>query len=513
MPAELHNPVADPSAEKSVREKNRLRTIGDAVVLLVAAALRLYALSLKPLHHDEGVNGLFLLRLFREGFYKYDAANYHGPTLYYCALITSSVNNMLFGGEGTTTDAIRFVPVFFGIGIVALVIAMRKRLGEVGTLVAAALLAVSPGMVFFSRDFIHEIPLVFFTLWWVFGLLRFYDTREAKELFISTIALALMFATKETAGFSVAAIAASAVLASVLSGRRESLSVARFGGSRRVVLLAIGSVAVFAACIVVFYSSFFGNLREGLHDAIAAYGFWFKTGTSQHKAPWFTYVRWMMKEEPVILVSGVCGLLVALRTRNRFALFTGLWGFAILFGYSILPYKTPWIQMNAVVPMSMCAGFAAQEMWNAMSSVRSRRFAAIGIIAAGLLISFVQSVRLNFYHYDDDRYVYPYAQTFRGFLDMVAEVERISERKGTGNETAILVMSPDYWPLPWYLRNQKRIGYSGTVMRTDSTIVIASTKQIEEFTPMLGNQYREVGKYPLRPGVQLVLYEANNSAK
>jgi len=47
---------------------------------------------------------------------------------------------MVFGGEGTTTDSIRFVPVFFGIGIVALVIGMRKRLGEVGTLVAAALL-------------------------------------------------------------------------------------------------------------------------------------------------------------------------------------------------------------------------------------------------------------------------------------------------------------------------------------------------------------------------------------
>ena len=513
MPAEIYNPVADPSAEKSVGEKNRFRTIADAVVLLVAAALRLYALSLKPLHHDEGVNGLFLLRLFREGFYKYDAANYHGPTLYYCALVTSSVNNMLFGGEGTTTDSIRFVPVFFGIGIVALVIGMRKRLGDVGTLVAAALLALSPGMVFFSRDFIHEIPLVFFTLWWVFGLLRFYDTREAKELFISTIALALMFATKETAGFSVAAILASAVLASLLSGRRKSLSVAPFGGWKRVILLVLGSLAVFAVCIVVFYSSFFGNLRDGLHDAIAAYGFWFKTGTSQHKAPFFTYLRWMTKEEAVILVSGLCGLVLALRMRNRFALFTGLWGFAILFGYSILPYKTPWIQMNAVVPIAMCAGFAAQQMWNTTSSLRSRRFAAIGVIAAGLLITLFQSVRLNFYHYDDDRYVYPYAQTYRGFLDMISSVERISERKGTGNETTILVMSPDYWPLPWYLRNEKRIGYSGSVMKTDSAIVIASTKQLAEFTPLLGNQYHEVGRYPLRPGVELALYEANDSAK
>src|SRR5215813_4483886 len=44
---------------------------------------------------------------------------------------------------------------------------LRYRLGEVGAIFAAALLALSPGMVYFSRDFIHEIPLIFFTLWLV----------------------------------------------------------------------------------------------------------------------------------------------------------------------------------------------------------------------------------------------------------------------------------------------------------------------------------------------------------
>jgi len=40
-----------------------------------------------PLHHDEGVNGNFLVRLVREGAYNYDPANYHGPTLYYFAAV------------------------------------------------------------------------------------------------------------------------------------------------------------------------------------------------------------------------------------------------------------------------------------------------------------------------------------------------------------------------------------------------------------------------------------------
>src|SRR5260370_31925684 len=53
-------------------------------ILLGAALLRLLYLSDKVLHHDEGVNGLFLTTLFRNGCcYHYDPSNFHGPTLYY----------------------------------------------------------------------------------------------------------------------------------------------------------------------------------------------------------------------------------------------------------------------------------------------------------------------------------------------------------------------------------------------------------------------------------------------
>lgn len=46
-------------------------------ILIEGALVRLYELELNPLHHDEGVNGYFFLRLFREGIYHYDPTNYH----------------------------------------------------------------------------------------------------------------------------------------------------------------------------------------------------------------------------------------------------------------------------------------------------------------------------------------------------------------------------------------------------------------------------------------------------
>jgi predicted membrane-bound mannosyltransferase len=38
-----------------------------AGITAIAACLRFVALTLKPLHHDEGVNGFFLTDLFRKG--------------------------------------------------------------------------------------------------------------------------------------------------------------------------------------------------------------------------------------------------------------------------------------------------------------------------------------------------------------------------------------------------------------------------------------------------------------
>ena len=81
-------------------------------ILFVAAFLRLYDLNLVPLHHDEGVNGNFLVRLVREGVYHYDPANYHGPTLYYFAALFPRLLRLFFGAGaqnnyGLTTTTIR----------------------------------------------------------------------------------------------------------------------------------------------------------------------------------------------------------------------------------------------------------------------------------------------------------------------------------------------------------------------------------------------------------------------
>ncbi|HEY0173729.1 MAG TPA: flippase activity-associated protein Agl23, partial [Pyrinomonadaceae bacterium] len=165
-------------------------------VLLAAAALRLYALELKPLHHDEGVNGFFLSNLLLKNSYKYDPANYHGPTLYYLTLPFVAVT-------GLKTFVIRLIPSLFGVGTVWLLLCLRRWVGWVAALSAAALVAVSPAFVFYSRYFIHEMPFAFFTLGLVVAALRFRESGSPADLLLASASAAMMFATKETAFISV----------------------------------------------------------------------------------------------------------------------------------------------------------------------------------------------------------------------------------------------------------------------------------------------------------------------
>ncbi|MBA2493233.1 MAG: glycosyltransferase family 39 protein, partial [Acidobacteria bacterium] len=171
--------------EENNQVNNRLWLVGCLVITTIAAILRFYWLELKPLHHDEGVNGFFLKTLFQDGIYKYDPSNYHGPTLYYVALAFSKIFDL-------NTISIRASVAIFGVLTVVLAFFLKKYIGRIGSLAAALFLALSPGMVFISRYFIHEILFVFFSFAIVLGVLYFIEKRKAGIFAVGTMTLLLL---------------------------------------------------------------------------------------------------------------------------------------------------------------------------------------------------------------------------------------------------------------------------------------------------------------------------------
>ena len=527
--------TAGPVAAAGVPDlPDRVWWIAVLVILLIAAALRLYDLDLVPLHHDEGVNGNFLVRLVREGEYRYDPENYHGPTLYYFAAVIPWITRLLFGtaardNYGLSTFAIRLIPVLFGLGTIGLVFCLRSRLGRVATLGAGLLLAISPGAVYLSRYFIHESQFVFFTLGIVVAGIRFYDTLNLSYLLLASASAALLFATKETAmisaGVLLIAFGLTSVYRSVYAsaflglpakgrgyGRQQgafSRFVVNFGGWIPLLISVAIAVLVFVLLNVVFYSSFFRN-SQGIYDALKTFEVWSKTGQTAHVQSSYKYVEWLVYQESPLLFLGALGAaIVVLKPKNAFALFSALWAFGLIAAYSLIPYKTPWLVLNFIVPLALIAGYVAQFIYE-LDGGRVRLVAAIWLIS---LVSAYQTIDLNFINYDNDKgyYVYVYAHTTRGMLDLVHKIDEIAAKED-GPSTGISILSPDYWPLPWYLRNYTRVGYYGRTAATSEPIIIANANQKPEIDMNYGAVYRQEpsnagdGSFELRPGVRLLLY-------
>ena len=296
-------------------------------LLLAAALLRLLYLNEKPLHHDEGVNGNFLVTLFRTGYYHYDPSNYHGPTLYYLAVIPTAINNVIHWGHGLSTFAIRLVTAAFGVGVVWLMLCLRRFLGASASLAAAAFAAVSCGFVYFSRYFIHEILFVFFSLGVIVAWLWYRDTGRPRYLLLASASAAMLFATKET-WIITAAVWLIAVPCTTfyLWLRRRAQGEATLasgkglpqypdsGNNKKLYLEAAG---LFVAISVILYSSFFTN-PGGILDSLRTFTFWTKTGHSGiYDKEWWTYARWMLTEEAPILILGAIGVVVALARRSE----------------------------------------------------------------------------------------------------------------------------------------------------------------------------------------------------
>jgi predicted membrane-bound mannosyltransferase len=199
-----------------------------------------------------------------------------------------------------------------------------------------------------------------------------------------------------------------------------------------------------------------------------------------------------------------------LKSKNSLPLFCGLWSFGLIAAYSLIPYKTPWLVLNFVIPLALIAGYTIQEIYE-MDQRQLRLAAVILVFAIGIATS--QSINLNFINYDNDneKYVYVYAHTTRPLLELVNQVEQIA-REHQGGQTGISIVSPDYWPLPWYFRNFNRVGYFGRMAGTSEPIIIANENQKPEMEANFGELYRQVpskaedGTFELRPGVKLLLY-------
>jgi uncharacterized protein (TIGR03663 family) len=462
--------------------------VGLALVVVLGIGLRVWDLGARPMHADEANQAVKLGELVERGDYRFDPTDHHGPTLYYFAQMSMWLGGARSLAEMTETS-VRLTPAIFGSLTLLLLWLVAYPFGRGAAVFAVLLLAVSPPAIYYSRYFIQETLLVAFTLlaWW--GGCNWWRSEKPGWALVMGTGVGLMLATKASA-LALVLLSLGAVFVADRRGARPWRHWRTMAGA--------GVTALFVA--VIFYSSF-GRHWGGAFDALASFspmGDKAFAGTSGHEKPWWYYGSLFvfqhnggyLWDQSGLILLGVAGGLGAWRGGNRQVRFAS--AYVVLLGLilSATPYKTPWIAINFLPGLCLLAG-AALVRWRWPVAV----LVGIGVVAE---LGW-QTRQAVFLRPADPRNPYAYQHA-------VPDVLKFSALAAAAPAGAIKVISPEFWPLPWYLRSRPEVGYWKTPPDDcDAELVIVSAEQAEAVRTRLRDNYRPA-MLGLRPGFVLVVF-------
>ena len=501
--------------------------------LAAAFYFRLTDLALRPMHHDEANQAVKFGTLLEEREYIYDKNDHHGPALYFLTLPAAKAM-----GRQRFVDVdealLRTVPALFGGAILLLLLLFGRGLATEARALAALLIAVSPAMTYYSRFYIQEMCFVFFVLGFLGSLWRYVLRTDGGWYVVAGVFAGLMAATKETAVivFVTAALGlAAALVREKIVAPKKDVPVQRRIFLRHIVIMAVIAAAVAAA----FFSSFGAN-PGGIKDAVSAFKIYVEKGSvapGLHAHPFFYYLgtlagsnsRGLVWTELLVLLLGLAGMFFIIRPHRRseyeenvdplpvdrsLGLFFVVYTIGTTLVYSFLKYKTPWNMLPFYLGWLILAGIGGVAVFRAMKTVLLRAVVLL-VIAAGLGHLAWQSHLADFRYPADPLNPYVYSQTSPDFLKLVGRINDLAAVHPDGKSLLIKILAGPYeqWPLPWYLRKYKKVGYwdkaeaAGELAAAD--LIVAAAEQAETVRKKLGEGYI-VEHYGLRPEVLLTLF-------
>lgn len=472
--------------------------------LVIGLLVRIFEITDRPLHSDEGVNFFFADKTLRDGFYHYSYQNYHGPTYFY--LLTFF--HYFFGSSELWHRMPAILP---GVLTVVIPYFLRKIISFRAVIFVALFFCFSTSMVYHSRYSIHETLLVLVSLWFVFSLFRWMERRESSMLIHLGIGLSLLIGTKET--FIITGFSLFVVTFLLYDPRRVLRQL-----SSHLTDLYWG----FFFCLLIlllFYSGFFHH-SESLRELFMGVPQWVGRGHSDtgHHKPYWYYFQIMKDTEPLVFLSLGAILFWLYRIAKSFYCLArhfmislgqgfsakGFWrrlprvinsalssfynsltsaydrvmvGVALyalvsFLVYSYVPYKTPWLIINMSAPAIMSG---------TLFVLRLRPLLVSNILLVFCLcVSVKYMLEYNFSYntlskYKIGRLMLPYlsvvgsvnsanpfsyVHTTQGMLDLVADIDSyMNQYPGR----RIVIGTQAYWPLPYYLRKYSgRAGYGYT---------------------------------------------------
>jgi len=500
--------------------------LGILFIAAIALAVRCAGLEHRPFHGDEANQAYKTGRLLETGRYVYDPHDHHGPTLYYLALAPLEVCG-IHSMADMEMWMLRVVPVVFSVATLLLLIPLGSALPPGAGICAALLFAASPAFTFYSRYYIQESLLIFFTNGAILFGWRYAKRASTFDAVGLAVSLALMHATKETAALAFAAMVFSFALTLAWRfGPRPAIECVRGRLSPRQIMIALGIAVVVSISL---FSAFGTNLRGPL-DSVLTYASYFKRagGAGMHDKPWYYYLAllWYTHRGPgpvwseaVVLLFGLAGVVIAFWRLPRvpfardergdawFLRFLALYTISLVALYSAVPYKTPWTLLSFYSGVVLLGGVAVAR-GIALAPGGWRRGAVLVAFAVALTHLAMQTYRGETEYAADVRNPWVYAHTSTNLVELVHRVDEIAALAAEERSLAIKIIQPDndYWPLPWYLRRHSNVGYWNSIPEDlDADLIISSPRIGDELRGRLKDAYGP-SIYSLRPAVLRELY-------
>ena len=441
-------------------------------IAAIAAAFRFPQLAARPMHADEAVHADRLGTLLEQGRYEYSTVDYHGPTLDYLALVAARVQGIRRYAD-LNEVTLRAVPAVFGVLLVAAHFLLIPYLGLPASACAALFTAISPAMVYYSRYFIHETLLVFFTFAAMLALFAYFRRPGAGPALAAGAIFGLLYATKETWILA----AGCMLLAGAAQGRSKFHIMARH------VALAAAAAAVVA---MLFMSSFLTHPR-GIIDSVLAYRTYFARGAGVntvhihpryfyfHRLLYFHTVGAPVWSEVLIAVLAVVGLPVALG-RPGVARFLGIYTVLLVAVYCAIPYKAPWNLLGFLHGMILLAGIGV--VWTFQHAPKLLVVALVGLGVGNLGW---QARAASFQYSSDPRNPWVYAHTGTDVFLIAKQMAALAAADPAGRAMPVQIFTREnLWPLPWYLRRYTAVRWWNGVSDTAPLApVILATPDME----------------------------------
>jgi len=446
-------------------------------IVLVATLLRTVGLGDRPMHHDESLDAWFSWRIGNGEPYQYDPI-YHGPLRFY-------LTAFLFDLFGTTEVVARATAAAAGVAVVALIGTTRRWLGDLGSLAAAALVAISPSMVYFSRFGREDSLFALLELGLLLTAMAWLSRPARWQPVAAGFLLACAFATKETT-FIVGAVVLAylALVTAAQWWRRRDRPAAppptlvvsiRTPGWKA---WAIGLV-VFGVVFSALFSVWFRHPAGIVDGAVDGIDYWLsQQPVNRGGMPWPFYLVLLAGYEWPIVVLGAVGGYVVIRRRDP-ALGLVLWfAAANLAVYSWASERFPWLLVHPLLPLCLLAGLGAQQLAgrlgapssaeeddgelienrdadaDAEGAVREVMPLAVGALLVAVILG-VNTARVAFLEPSEPRQLLSAVQSTDELLAVRDRVDAILAAAPAGQPPRIVVDTSESaaWPWAWYFRD------------------------------------------------------------